>query len=216
MEKMPVGATIAHAYGFLIRRFFRILGLIWLPVAIYGAGAIALSPAFFARAARIAEFGPSLALWRDEVEILLFLVLGLFLFSVPAISLSRLALGLEKNRYLAHFNFGIREWRFFLASLRLMLILAAIVIAVGITAYAMAWALASFEIVPIPLDARGLPSLAAIRESPTLNLGIIAAELIAFAAMVYASIRFGFLLASLAAAEDRASLGRAATLRAGQ
>ncbi|HEX4272224.1 MAG TPA: hypothetical protein VHZ32_12585 [Rhizomicrobium sp.] len=34
MIKIPVGKTIAHAYGFAFRDFFRILGVMWLPMAI--------------------------------------------------------------------------------------------------------------------------------------------------------------------------------------
>ena len=216
MEKMPAGATIARAYGFLIRRFLGNLGLAWLPVAIYAAGAGALAPFFFARAARIAEFGPGIALWREEIELLTLFVAGLAIIAVPAVALSRLALGLEKDRFLAHFTFGAREARLFLAGLRLLLVFAAIAIAVGAAAYLLVWAVASFDIMPIPLYDNGLPSLTAIWESPTLGMGVSAAETIAAAAMLYAGVRCGFFLPSLAACDEEVSLRRCWELSAGQ
>lgn len=216
MEKMSAGTTIADAYGSLIRRFFSVLGLIWLPVAIYAAGAIALAPTFFAHAARIAETGLSPTLWRDGLELAAMFVAALALLALPAVSLSRLTLGLEKDRYAAHLTFGVREARLFLASLRLLLVFAAIAIAVGIAAYLFTWALASFDILPIPLAANGLPSLTAIRESPTLGMGVFGAELIAAAAVLYAGVRFGFFLAPQAAAEDSVSLRRAWALSEGK
>ncbi len=169
METMPIGATIARAYGFLIIRFFNILGLIWLPVAIFAVGAIAIAPAFLTRAARIAESGLSMALWRDEVEILALLVPSLMLFSVIAVSASRLALGLEKKSFLAHFTFGAAEWRLFLASLRLVLVLAGMVVAIGAIAYLLAGTLGRLGVVDIPFDENGLPVMAEFGTSPALT-----------------------------------------------
>ncbi|MSP93630.1 MAG: hypothetical protein EXR00_00020 [Alphaproteobacteria bacterium] len=215
METMPIGATIARAYGFLIIRFFNILGLIWLPVAIFAVGAIAIAPAFLTRAARIAESGLSMALWRDEVEILALLVPSLMLFSVIAVSASRLALGLEKKSFLAHFTFGAAEWRLFLASLRLVLVLAGMVVAIGAIAYLLAGTLGRLGVADIPFDENGLPVMAEFGTSPALTNAVWAADLIAFAAVVYAAIRFGFLLPALAA-NGQASLRRALALSAGQ
>ncbi|MEJ0044143.1 MAG: hypothetical protein WDM81_18875 [Rhizomicrobium sp.] len=38
MSKVPVGASIAHAYGFLFGRFFQIIGTAWVPALLYGLG----------------------------------------------------------------------------------------------------------------------------------------------------------------------------------
>ena len=37
MAKIPVGATISHAYQFAFQKFFAVLGIVWLPWAILAA-----------------------------------------------------------------------------------------------------------------------------------------------------------------------------------
>ncbi len=43
MKKIPVGATIAHAYRFAFLNFFKLLGVMWLPWAIMTALGLAIS-----------------------------------------------------------------------------------------------------------------------------------------------------------------------------
>jgi hypothetical protein len=209
METIPARATTAQAYRVLLTRFPRLLGALWLPAALYAAGAVLFLPLLLSAPGTLPD--P-----RHLAGIGTLFAAGLLVYAVLAVSAARIALDIERDWFLAHFRFGAQEMRFFFAILRLLAILAGIVAGIFIIAYTAAWAVANFDWVRIPVDARGFPLLGDMWYSPALSKAVIAVTAVAFGAALYAGLRFGFLLAPIAASEEHASLKRAWALSAGQ
>jgi hypothetical protein len=215
MGKVRVGHAVAQAYGFVVRRFFIILGFSWLPALAlaalgtwwlmrFGADARALSDASGAR-------------WRLGGETLTVILAGLLFASAVCIPLIRLASGETLEGALARFVIGKREIRLFLASLQFIaLALTALMIVAVLVATAIDSGLAHAvaAILPGPKTYstdfgemwRGIVLQDAVAEA---GLGLAAIVTIALV------LRLGFFLAPLAAADEPSRIARAARLSRG-
>jgi hypothetical protein len=120
MSKIPVGATIAHAYRFAFRDFFRILGVMWLTMAIMWLPGLLLQ----SRMTGLATHDP--AMLRQMLPFFIpFYLLALLLMSMQFIGLARLALGLHRGPAWIYFSLGKPVWR--LIGSILLLVVAMIV-----------------------------------------------------------------------------------------
>ncbi len=203
MGRIPVGQCVGGAYGFLFRRFFTIVALSWLPAAIYALGRLAflwhVEPPIVAGIEQGVH--PSIGLGG--------LVLGYVLFAtlvkaVIALPLNRDALDLRDQPVLARLVIGLREVRLFGAYVAIALILIALLVALALGAggimMAARWALA-----------QGTP----LEGWPVMKIAHAAVAVIAVLIFFYVALRLAFLIAPVAAAEDKARITRAWSLSAG-
>lgn len=120
MSKIPVGATIVHAYRFAFRDFFRILGVMWLTMVVLWVPGLLLQ----SRMTGLAVHDP--ATMRQMLPFFFpFYLLALVLMSMQFIGLAKLALGLHRGPAWIYFSLGKPVWR--LIGSILLLIVAMIV-----------------------------------------------------------------------------------------
>src|SRR5579875_2060943 len=109
MRKIPVGKTIARAYGFAFRDFFKILGVMWLPIAVAWLPGLLLRRHLMASQTSGAG---NLAAFREMWPILLplYLVTMVFIF-MQIIGIAQLALGTKKGPAWIYFSLEKPVWR---------------------------------------------------------------------------------------------------------
>jgi hypothetical protein len=189
MNKIPVGATIAHAWRFVVRDFLNILGvsvpvlvLSWIPsFLIYAPGAAHPQAAMGGDPARAAHLLPMLL----PLYLAIFLLMGMQLLGI-----AELASGTKRSPRWLYLSLKWPVWRLFGSMLFLILVifLAVLLVALGYGAFALLLKLA-FN------NAAGW----ALTLSSALHLvGGIAA----FCAYVYCLVRLTFLLIPMIAAEE--------------
>ena len=210
MGKVPVGRTIAQGYGFLVARLAAVLGLGWLPAAFYAA---ATWFCLQRMGAAMLVATPSSAAFNEftALDFLALLVATALLAPTVAVPFTQTALGMPRESVAAHFVFGGREWRMFLALLRFYAIVIAVLAAlaflcqtaIGIGLPAPGTGRAGFA---MPANLYGAPI--------SLWLNGAAAALLAIASLVLV-VRFGFFLPACAAAEQHVTLRRAWALSRG-
>jgi len=131
MTKIPVLDTIRAAYRFTFTHLGAIIGLIWLPMILATViGFFVLQRFFSALADALASNNFALA-GPAILGLISFLLVGLLLFAMMAVPVVQLALGSRKSGALAHFAFGMAEWRLFRASLGVMGFLFALLLIVS-------------------------------------------------------------------------------------
>jgi hypothetical protein len=127
MEKIRVGETIAHAYGFAFREFPKLLGIVWAPLAVSIAIGLMMTPGFFGN-----HIDPNDqdAIERFSMQMLpLSILILLPIRAMIATGVTEQVLGMRKGVTFVYFSVGASIWRF-LASW-LLVIVAMIVLLVG-------------------------------------------------------------------------------------
>jgi hypothetical protein len=120
MAKIPVGATIAQAYRFAFADFLKILGVMWLAMAIMWIPGLI----FRSQMAAVASHDP--AAIRQMLPFLVpFYLVAFVLISMQMIGLAKLALGVHRGPGWIYFSLGKPVWR--LIGSLLLLIVAMIV-----------------------------------------------------------------------------------------
>jgi hypothetical protein len=198
MNKIPVGRSIAHAYGFLFGRFLTVVSLSWVAALLYGAMRFVLFTAG-------PPPHPVASHWLAVLAHLGAVVAFLLLFSAIVVPLTRAALGRGGEWAFAYFVIGAREVRLFLAILRYYVIMVVVI------------ALCVLGVIGVVMGAK-----AALAQWPAAGSGwpiegIVhgLAVALAFATAIYVSLRLSFLLYAVAAVEDHASLRRSWSLGGG-
>jgi hypothetical protein len=110
MTKIPVGKTIAQAYAFGFGDFFKILGVMWLPMAVVWL------PGFFVQRRMLAlqaQLGAgNLSVFHEMWPILVPFYLAIFfLLFMQIIGIAKLALGLKKGPVWFYFSLCKPVWR---------------------------------------------------------------------------------------------------------
>ena len=206
--KIAVGRAFEDAYGFAFKRFFSVLGTVWLPYLVL----VIVFGLFFARF--FMNFAP---IWLhalqsggrpdpDEVRRIVFgatsllafmpllLLLALFIRAMVYVGLLELALGTRKGPVIAYWSFGAPVWRLFGASILAFVILW-VIAAVIIGACAAIWyAVANVE------------QAALIR---TITV------IVAICLFFYSLLRLFFFLAPVVVAEGHMGFGRSWQLGSG-
>lgn len=195
MEKIPVGATIAHGYRFGFGKFFPILGTMWLPWAIMAAGGYALMSQRMAWATALMKHDYA-SLPAALMLLVPFYVVSFFLLVMQIAGINELALGLRKPS-LYYFSLAKPVWRLTGAFLLAFLI--------AIAGYAV-MLLLPFSLVLL-LRSAHLPLIA--------GLLVAAVFVAALCAYLYGMCRLMFLLAPVVVAEQRTGLQRSWALGRG-
>ncbi len=201
MKKIPVGATIAHAYRFAFGDFFKILGVMWLPLVIMWAPSLLMRTRMTALSAQFAthDFSGIREMWG--VLLPLYLAAFVFLF-MQMIGIARLALGLQRGSVWFYFSLGKPVWR--LIGSYLLLIVATII---GWLAVILGSALIGFL---VSLIAKFVNNSAfGVMMAILAGLGMI----FLWCGFLYCFVRLTFLLVPVVAAEEEGfALARSWTL----
>lgn len=203
MGSIPVGQSVGDAYGFLFRRFLTIIGLSWLPAVIYAVGRLGFL--WHVEPRLLAEVHGGGHLTLPTILLLIgYILLALLLASVIAVALTRDALDLRDQPVLARLVIGPRELRLFAAyiCIDIIVILLCALLAGGV--FGAMW-----------LAKWGLAQGAPLAGWPVLKIVHVAASVIAVLILLFVSLRLSFLIAAVAAAEDKARLSRAWELSGG-
>lgn len=190
MNRIPVGATIAHAYRFAFGDCLKILRASWIALALQ----FVLS---FFMVQRMTGFMTSL-MARDPSAIgqigplLLIYPFAIILFLVQITAVTELALNPGKPVGLFNFPIGKPTWR--MAG-------AFIIATLAIAAFLLAFVIAVFTLGFIVKMAGLSKAVAAI--------AFLLVVLVGYGGVIYVVCRFYFLLAPVTVAEERIALGRA-------
>ena len=182
MTKIPVLETIRAAYRFTFTHLGAIIGLIWLPMILATVIGFFVLQRFFSALAdafasnNLALAGPAI------LGLISFLLVALLLLAMMAVPVMQLALGSRKSGALAHFAFGMAEWRLFRGSLGVAGFLVALLLIVS-------------------------TMMGAVLGPRAMSANIISL-LVFYAAVIFFGLRFGFLLPVVAVEETGPVLPR--------
>jgi hypothetical protein len=188
MTKIPVGKTIAYAYGFTFGNFLTVLGLSWAPLAVMAVIAFFALPAYFNGMAAIVTTGDPSAFFGAAGLMFVLFVASFAGFIMIYVAIARQALGLRTGPAFFYFSLDAAFWRLLLAYLVTMVIAFALVIALSIVV-----------------------GIAAVVFAPL----VVLVPIIAVVGMVYGGLRLMFLLPPIAVAEGRKVISRSWALGKG-
>lgn len=203
MKKIPVGATIAQAYGFAFSRFPSVFRVLWLPMLLAWIPSLALQSRLQALSAGMMahDISAIAQLWTILLPLYLFIFV---LMCMQAIGVLRLVLGQQQPSWF-YFSLGRPVWRLF-GNVLLMILIAFL----GILAAVLAGLLVNFLLDAIA-KAANFPALTA-----TLHFISAISFIAIWCAWFYCFVRLTFLLAPvIATGEPGMALGRAWTLGKG-
>lgn len=188
MTKIPVGKTIAYAYGFTFGNFLTVLGLSWVPLTMMAVVGYFTIPAYFAGMQAMFATGDASSFSGASGLMFLFYAVMLVGFVMIYVALARQALGLRSGPAFLYFSLDAAFWRLLGAYLLTFLILVGGMILAAI---------ASGILIAI------IGALASV------------AFLIVVLGMIYLLLRLFFLQAPLAVTEGRKILSRSWSLSRG-
>ena len=181
MTKIPVGKTIAYAYGFTFGNFLTVLGLSWAPLAIMTVVALFALPAYFNGMVAIVTTGDASAFFAAAGLMFVLFVAVFAGFIMIYVAIARQALGLRTGPAFFYFSLDAAFWRLLLAYL------VTIAIAFGLA-----------------LGVAIVIGIAAVVFAPLLVL----VPLITLLGIVYVLVRLTFLQPPIAVAEERGVIRR--------
>lgn len=198
MQNIPVGETVASAYGFAFAGFPSVLGTMWLPLAVllaFDAAVVMLLAPDLPGYVMRGEFDMALIWSFHRIEGLLWL--GAFIIrAMTTVGLQERALGRTKGPAYFYFSLGRPVWRMVGAEF-----LAILVIAVIATLTACAAILVAY--LAVVFISHGGYAVAGV------------AGVVAVCWLVYATVRLFFFLPAVVVAESRIGLIRSWELSQG-
>jgi len=195
MNKIPVGATIAHAYRFAFGKFPALLGIAWLPFAILIAGSLLVARQSILLSAAMA--GRNFSGMGSTLLILLpFYIVTLVLTLMQFAGMTEEALGTRKGSRFFYFNLGRPLWR--LAGTFVLFLLVAIGMIIGAV-----------------VGVAAISFLGGLAGTVGRGIAVAVGTIAIYLGLIYAWVRASFLLSPVAIAEDRIGLGRAWSLGKG-
>jgi hypothetical protein len=196
MEKIPVGETIAHAYGFAVREFPKLLGIVWAPLAVSIAVGLMMTPGFIGNHIDPNDHD---AITRFSMQMLPLSVLILLpIRAMIATGVTEQALGMRQGVTFVYFSVGPAIWRFIASWL--LVIVAMIILLVGT-------AIAGGLLFAVGGFALGNILHGATAEIVGL-LGALVFVLFFYAAAIYLAIRLTFFIPPVVVAEKKIDLAR--------
>jgi hypothetical protein len=205
MDKIPVGRTIAQSYGFAFGRYFTLLGILWLPLLVSCAMTyyfrVPLMEGMAAQAHNggVAEFASQF----QRINLLIQLV-GLLLFAVISVGITKEVLGLRTGWRFFYAGFGAAELRVIVGyfALLLLFIVFVVIFAVGVAVLA-------------AIAGAAMKGAASPVARPFVALAIVLIGFGFWLFLVYASVRMTFLFLPVTVAERRIGILRSWELTKG-
>jgi hypothetical protein len=178
MNKIPVGQTIRFAYDFTFGQIGTVIGLIWIPTLAYAVANFFLLGVSYPALAETLETGVAPTGGQAFLPFIP-LLLSTVLLALVGVPITQQALGLRKGPAFAHFAPGIDELRVFGGLWSLYLLMVMLVFFLSLLVVSLA---------------AGGAAVASAGAAPALILGVSVLCLAGFCALIYASVRLGFLL----------------------
>jgi hypothetical protein len=194
VNKIPVGKTIAYAYGFTFGNLGAIIGLSWVSLVVVAV--LQFLPYAGGHSPMIQPDNAAQA-GQQALESLGSFFLILLLYSVVYVAVTRQALGLRQGSAMVHFALGAPEFRVFGAMLLFVLVLFGTAMVFGL----------AMALLTVLFGGASMPVAAAAAVGVAMLCGV--------AAFLYVAIRLGFLIAPVTVAEAQISLTRGWILTAG-
>lgn len=188
MAKIPVGRTIAYAYGFTFGNFLTVLGLSWVPLVLMAAAGILALPTYLAGVQAVLTNGDVSGLVTGGGLMFLFGIVVFAGFIMIYVAIARQALGLRSGPAFFYFSLDAAFWRLLLAYLLTIVIAIAGGILIAIVS-------GILVVVFAPLAA--------------------VAVLVALPGLLYVVLRLTFLQPAVAVAEESRVVGRSWSLGKG-
>jgi hypothetical protein len=188
MAKIPVGKTIASAYGFTFGNFLTVLGLSWVPLVLTAVVAYVTVPTYFAGMQAALTSGDTSGIVTGGGLMLLLNIVAFASFIMIYVGIARQALGLRSGPAYYYFSVDAAFWRLLLAYL------LTIVIGIG-GAFLIMIVFGILLVVFAPLA--------------------VIVVIVGFFGLAYVMLRLTFLQPALAVAEERGIVGRAWSLGKG-
>ncbi len=188
MAKIPVGRTIAYAYGFTFGNFLTVLGLSWVPLVLMAAAGILALPTYLAGVQAVLTNGDVSGLVTGGGLMFLFGIVVFAGFIMIYVAIARQALGLRSGPAFFYFSLDAAFWRLLLAYLLTIVIAIAGGILIAIVS-------GILVVVFAPLAA--------------------VAVLVALPGLFYVVLRLTFLQPAVAVAEESRVVGRSWSLGKG-
>jgi hypothetical protein len=214
MIEIQTGDIIARSYRFAFGGFFRVLGIVWLPLALeFAAVYFLMAPMFMALGQMLAHLPqasgdgipPEMTAAMQGVYryAILLMVVGLFLRAVMMLGITREALGLNKGPSFVFFAIGSDVWRLFGAYFILQILIQ---VAVFVVIIALA----------VPAVIIGVIAAAIINSSHLspaatgllTGVGVVGLVVLLYGAIIYFAIRLGFLLTPVVVVEKSIAIER--------
>jgi len=206
MDKIPVGQTIARAYGFAFRDFFKILSVMWLPLLVLSVFTFSLQSQFAVltgamQVKDVDALGPSA--W---IVLLPAFVIVSMLFFMQIVGITQQALGLRKGSPYYYFSLKQPLWNLIKSYLLvlLMMIACAVLFAIG-----------SAVVAGISTTLNNATAGGNGTTSALIIIMTVIFSLFAYGAFIYVFIRQTFLLPAVVVAEEEVGFGRAWSLGKG-
>jgi hypothetical protein len=193
-NRVGTGSTLARGFGFLFGHIFDVVGLGWLAAVFYAASIFLLIQRLMA-ALLIAPPATPLVNQFTLPYFAGFLIATAFFGAAMAVAMTRNALGKLDSRAGVYFVYGWKEVRAFWAFLKLYVIAAVLVLAMGIVA-----------LNAVPISAIQFPSTERWLGVAPIVWFTGVAVFLTFCVFVFVQARLGFFLAPLAASGERARL----------
>lgn len=188
MAKIPVGKTIAYAYGFTFGNFLTVLGLSWVPLVLTAVVAYVTLPTYFAGMQAMMTSGDPSGIVTGGGLMLLLNIVAFAAFIMIYVGIARQALGLRSGPAYYYFSVDAAFWRLLLAYL------LTIVIGIG-GAFLIMIVFGILLVVFAPLA--------------------VIVIIVGFFGLAYVMLRLTFLQPALAVAEEKGIVGRAWSLGKG-
>lgn len=196
-HKVPVGGTIAHAYGFAFGNIPSNLGAIWIPAAILYAIAFVLRGSYTNTILSMSS-NPQAAIAMLQYGFLAMIVFGI-LIAAQIAGLTKEALGLRTGNAWLQFPFGVATWRLIGAYLLYFIVLFVLYIAVFVV---------SLLFIGITAGVAGAGGSGGKGLLAGAGIAGVVFALFVFCAFVYIAVRLSFFLAPVVVAEHKVSLIR--------
>jgi hypothetical protein len=197
-NRIPVGATIARAYGFAFARFLPILGVVWFPIVIIQAITYFAARPYLTGLYGFSKTHDMHALLTALPLMFALIAVTLICRSMEFVGITELALGLRKGSYFFYFSLGATVWRLIGTYVLLLCVFIGFYVLFAVGAIVVA--------IVIGLATHG----AATPHGVGLMAGLIAvvAAVAACCALVYVFMRLSFLITPVVVAEKRIGLFR--------
>jgi hypothetical protein len=202
-NKIPVGATIARAYGFAFGNILNNLGMIWVPVAILWALAYFFQTQYLNAIVGMTS-GDIVSAMASMRYAFAASIIGFILAAAQIAMLTKEALGLRTGNPFLQFPFGSSTWRLLGAYFLYAIVIVAIYI--GCLFGAIFGGIAFAAIVGHSGDKTTMA---------VTGFAVVALVIAIFCGIIYAAVRLSFFLAPVVVVEKRVSLIRSWELTAG-
>lgn len=197
MNKIPVFGTIAHAYGFAIGNFLRILGIVWAPLVVSIAVGLMVTPGFLGNHVPINDIE---AIQRQSLRLAPFVfVFSLFIRAMIGVGVTELALGKRTGTAFVYFSLAAPVWR--LIGAWLLFVLVMILIYIGLIILIVIIAVGGGLAVKAAAFSPGAHAIAA-------GLLALFCLLLFLGALIYTMARLTFLIPPVVVEENKVDLAR--------